>query len=91
MRISPLGLFGAGNAAVAADWARADSRPTHPHPVCQDACAVFVAAIATAIAEGGSPEDCYQAALEEARRSHVGRRSSTCFTTRPSGRRRTTK
>jgi hypothetical protein len=33
---------------------------------------VFVAAIATAIAEGGSAEDCYRAALEEAKRSHVG-------------------
>jgi ADP-ribosylglycohydrolase len=72
MRISPLGIFGAGNAAAAAEWACMDSRLTHPHPVCQDACAVFVAAIATAVAEGGSPQDCYQAALEEARRSSVG-------------------
>jgi ADP-ribosylglycohydrolase len=72
MRISPLGIFRAGNAAVAAGWARSDSRLTHPHPVCQDACAVLVAAIATAVAEGGPPEVCYQAALEEARRSSVG-------------------
>jgi hypothetical protein len=33
---------------------------------------MFVAAIATAVDEGGSPEVCYQAALEEARRSSVG-------------------
>jgi ADP-ribosylglycohydrolase len=71
MRASPLGIFGAGNPAVAARWARADSRVTHPHQVCQDACAVFVAAIATAIAEGSSPQECYCAALNEAQRSNV--------------------
>jgi|GEM_PF-35686 len=69
MRISPLAIFGAGNPAAAANWARADSSLTHPHQVCQDSCAVFVAAIATAIATGCSAEACYQAALDEARRS----------------------
>lgn len=69
MRISPLGIFGAGNPAAAADWARADSSLTHPHQVCRDACAVFVAAVATAIASVRSAEECYQAALDEARRS----------------------
>jgi ADP-ribosylglycohydrolase len=39
--------------------------------VCQDACAVFVASIATAIAAGFSAQDCYQAALDEARQSSV--------------------
>ena len=71
MRISPLGIFGAGNPAAAADWARADSRLTHPHPVCQDACAVFVAAIATVITAGCSAPECYQAAQDEASRSSV--------------------
>jgi ADP-ribosylglycohydrolase/fructose-1,6-bisphosphatase/inositol monophosphatase family enzyme len=71
MRISPLGIFGAGNPAAAADWARADSSLTHPHQVCQDACAVFVAAIAKAIAAGCSAQDCYQAALDEAKRFSV--------------------
>lgn len=69
MRISPLGIFGTGNPAAAAGWARADSGLTHPHQVCQDACAVFVAAIATAIAAGSSAQECYQAAQHEARRS----------------------
>jgi ADP-ribosylglycohydrolase len=68
MRISPLGVFGAGRPAEAAGWAREDSRLTHPHPVCQGACAAFVAAVATAIAEGGSPQSCYEAALAEAAR-----------------------
>lgn len=71
MRISPLGIFAAGRPAVAADWARADSGLTHPHQVCQDACAVFAAAIATVVAEGCAPKACYQAALEEAARSSV--------------------
>ena len=69
MRVSPLGIFGAGSPTAAATWARADSRLTHPHQVCQDACAVFVAAIATAIAAGASPQECYQAAVNEATRS----------------------
>jgi ADP-ribosylglycohydrolase/fructose-1,6-bisphosphatase/inositol monophosphatase family enzyme len=71
MRVSPLGIFGAGRAEQAVVWARADSRLTHPHPVCQDACAVFVAAIADAIARGGGPEACYAAALAEAARGEV--------------------
>ncbi len=66
MRISPLGIFGATRPAEAVDWARMDSRLTHPHPVCQDACAVFVAAIAHAIAHGGGPEAAYAAALAQA-------------------------
>jgi ADP-ribosylglycohydrolase/fructose-1,6-bisphosphatase/inositol monophosphatase family enzyme len=68
MRVSPLGIFGAGRAEQAAAWARTDSRLTHPHPVCQDSCAVFVAAIAHAVAQGGGPQACYAAALAEASR-----------------------
>ena len=71
MRISPLGIFFAGRPNEAADQAREDSRLTHPHQVCQDACAVFVAAIATAIGNGVTREECYQAALAEADRSQV--------------------
>jgi ADP-ribosylglycohydrolase len=71
MRISPLAIFGASNPAAAADWAMADSSLTHPHRVCQEACAVFVAAAATVIATGCSAEDCYQAALDETARSQA--------------------
>jgi len=71
MRISPLGIFGAGNPAAATEWARADSSLTHPHQVCQDSCAVFVAAIATAIAEGSTAQECYETAVNEAKRSSV--------------------
>jgi ADP-ribosylglycohydrolase/fructose-1,6-bisphosphatase/inositol monophosphatase family enzyme len=66
MRISPLGIFGAHRPTEAVTWARADSRLTHPNPVCQDACAAFVAAIAAAITNGSGPQSCYEAALREA-------------------------
>jgi ADP-ribosylglycohydrolase len=69
MRISPLGIFAARYPAKGAEWARADSRLTHPHQVCQDACAVYVIAIATAIGREATPRDCYRAALDEADRS----------------------
>jgi ADP-ribosylglycohydrolase/fructose-1,6-bisphosphatase/inositol monophosphatase family enzyme len=71
MRISPLGLFAAGRPALGADLARQDSRLTHPHPVCQDACAVFVAALAHAVAHGDGAEAAHRAALAEADRSAV--------------------
>jgi ADP-ribosylglycohydrolase len=71
MRVSPLGIFGAGRPAEAAEWARADSRLTHPNQVCQDSCAVFVSVIAHAIWNGGTPSDCYQKALEECGKSSV--------------------
>jgi ADP-ribosylglycohydrolase len=71
MRISPLGIFGAGRPAQAAAWARQDSHLTHPHLVCQDACAVFVAAVASAVATGGGAEAAFRAALEEAARPGV--------------------
>ena len=66
MRISPLGIFGAQRPDDAAIWARADSRITHPHPVCQDACAAFVTAIAEAITNGSGPQATYEAAQREA-------------------------
>ncbi|MCI0458804.1 MAG: ADP-ribosylglycohydrolase family protein [Gemmataceae bacterium] len=71
MRISPLGIFGVGRVEQAVGWARSDSQLTHPHPVCQDACAVFVAASAHTIERGGTPEDCYAAALAEASKEGV--------------------
>jgi ADP-ribosylglycohydrolase len=66
MRISPLGVFAAGRPRDAALLARRDSALTHPHPVCEDACAVFTAAIATAIAKATTAAECYQAALQMA-------------------------
>jgi ADP-ribosylglycohydrolase/fructose-1,6-bisphosphatase/inositol monophosphatase family enzyme len=68
MRISPLGIFAAGQPEQAGTWARQESRLTHPNSVCQDACAAFVAGIAAGIARGGGPQTCYAAALAEAAR-----------------------
>jgi ADP-ribosylglycohydrolase len=70
MRVSPLGIFTVGSSVEEiADWARADSRLTHPHPACQDACASFAVAIAHAIAHGEGPQAPYAAAREWARAS----------------------
>ncbi|GAB2513437.1 ADP-ribosyl-[dinitrogen reductase] glycohydrolase [Corynebacterium atrinae] len=58
MRVSPLGVFGVRSEvglATAVEFARADARLTHPHPVCVDANAAFVAALTTGI-RGGDPE-----------------------------------
>jgi ADP-ribosylglycohydrolase len=71
MRISPLGIFGAGRPSQAADWALLDSQLTHPHPVCCDSCAVYVVALAAAIGEGFSPQKTYEAALAETRRRGI--------------------
>jgi ADP-ribosyl-[dinitrogen reductase] hydrolase len=61
MRVSPLGIFAhALPAAAAADLAHQDAALTHPHPVCQDASAAFVVAIAHAIATGADAEQTYR-------------------------------
>lgn len=63
MRISPLGIFGhALPADELAAFARQDASLTHPHPVCQEATAVFTVAVAHAVATGGSPDDVYMEA-----------------------------
>jgi len=65
MRASPLGIWGAGLPADAlAKVARLDSTLTHPHLVCQEACAAYVVAIARAIRSGGSPEEVYDDTLD---------------------------
>jgi len=79
MRISPLGIFGAHRPAEAVEWARADSRLTHPNPVCQDACAVFVAAITQAISGGTGPQACYEAARQEASKPNVSPSVRECL------------
>jgi ADP-ribosylglycohydrolase len=64
MRASPLGIYAhALPARQAAELGRADSELTHPHPVCRDAVAAYVVAVAHAIREGDGPEAAYTAAL----------------------------
>uniref|UniRef100_A0A7C4RU04 ADP-ribosylglycohydrolase family protein n=1 Tax=Desulfatirhabdium butyrativorans TaxID=340467 RepID=A0A7C4RU04_9BACT len=61
MRISPLGIFGANhNLEDVAEWARQDAAITHPHPVCQQANALFTMAIAYAIRQGCDGHDLYE-------------------------------
>ncbi len=72
MRVSPLGIFGQGrDPAEVATWARQDALLTHPHPVCQDASAVFAVAVAHAVAHGGTPAEVADAALDFARDAGV--------------------
>ncbi len=50
MRISPLGIFGAGiDPNRVAEWAMQDAAITHPNPICRQANALFAMAIAQAI------------------------------------------
>ena len=58
MRVSPVGIFAAGDPALAARLAAEDARLTHPHPVCRAASAAFAAAIATGVAGGTAEEMC---------------------------------
>jgi ADP-ribosylglycohydrolase len=62
MRVSPLGIWAAGDPERAARAARADSALTHPNPLCVEACAAFAAAIAAGVA-GASREAMRDAAL----------------------------
>jgi ADP-ribosylglycohydrolase/fructose-1,6-bisphosphatase/inositol monophosphatase family enzyme len=74
MRISPLGIFGAGGRLsdpALIDRARRDSALTHPHPVCQDACAVLVSAIATAIRHDLDAEATFKKAVNTATHKDV--------------------
>ena len=61
MRISPLGIFGANHdAELVAEWARQDAVITHPHPICQQANALFTMAIAHAVRRGCDGRDLYE-------------------------------
>lgn len=56
MRISPLGIFGAGrDLADVAAWSQADAALTHVHPICQQVNALFTMAIAWSISTGPTP------------------------------------
>ncbi|MDY0297446.1 MAG: ADP-ribosylglycohydrolase family protein [Acidobacteriota bacterium] len=60
MRISPLGIFGAGQTPERlAEWAREDAGLTHPHPVCRDVNALFAAGLAQAVKTGAGPDEIY--------------------------------
>ena len=66
MRVSPIGVWAAGDPARAAAAARADSALTHTNPVCIEACAAYAAAIAVGVG-GGTRDEMRQAALSHSR------------------------
>jgi ADP-ribosylglycohydrolase len=72
MRVSPLGVWGASRTpAEVAAAARLDAQLTHPHPVCQDASALFAVTVAAAIGTGLDAQQTYAFALEWARRERL--------------------
>ena len=72
MRISPLGIYGHRKHTHQL-WSMAlqESALTHPHPVCQQACALFVTAIAHAIRTGATPREVFDFAMRQAEINHV--------------------
>ena len=73
MRASPLGILAcAQTPREAARLARLDAALTHPHPVCGDATAAFVVAVAHAVRTGDGSEAAFDAALQWARADAVG-------------------
>ena len=54
MRVSPIGIWAAGDPERAARAASEDSALTHPNPVCVAACAGYAAAIAAGVGGGGA-------------------------------------
>jgi ADP-ribosyl-[dinitrogen reductase] hydrolase len=62
MRVSPIGIFCFGNPQNASMAARADAALTHRNPVCIEASAGYVAAIAAGVG-GASRDDMIKAAL----------------------------
>jgi ADP-ribosyl-[dinitrogen reductase] hydrolase len=57
MRVSPIGVWAAGDPERAARTAREDSALTHKNPVCLDACAAYAAAIAVGMSGRGTMEE----------------------------------
>lgn len=69
MRISPLGIFGAGRSrADVMKWAKKDAAVTHAHPVCAQASALYAALVAQAVREGGSGSRLYEDMLASMKR-----------------------
>jgi ADP-ribosyl-[dinitrogen reductase] hydrolase len=61
MRISPLGVFGCNyDLTRVSEYARADALLTHPHPVCVQANALYVMAIANSIGTWKDTQEIYE-------------------------------
>lgn len=73
MRVSPLGIFGAGRPlGHVSGWAASDAMITHPNLVCVQANRLFAMAIARAVDEGPSPMALYREIIDWALTIDVG-------------------
>jgi ADP-ribosylglycohydrolase len=65
MRVSPIGILGAGASRVEEvfAWASSDAALTHPNPVCRESNAIFAASIAYAIRSSASAIGVHSQAL----------------------------
>jgi ADP-ribosylglycohydrolase/fructose-1,6-bisphosphatase/inositol monophosphatase family enzyme len=68
MRCSPIGVWAAGDPALAARTARDESALTHPNDICVEACAAYCAAIAAGVG-GASREEMLEAAVQHSKGS----------------------
>jgi ADP-ribosyl-[dinitrogen reductase] hydrolase len=66
MRVSPIGIWAAGDPALAARTARDDSMLTHTSPVCLEACSAYCAAIAAGVG-GAARDEMFEVALAHAK------------------------
>jgi ADP-ribosylglycohydrolase len=66
MRVSPIGIWAAGDPALAARTARDDSMLTHTNATCLEACAAYCAAIAAGVG-GASRDEMVEVALAHAK------------------------
>jgi ADP-ribosylglycohydrolase/fructose-1,6-bisphosphatase/inositol monophosphatase family enzyme len=66
MRCSPIGVWAAGDPALAARTARDDSMLTHSNPICLEACAAYCAAIAAGV-DGASRDEMFEVAAAHAK------------------------
>ena len=87
MRVSPIGVWAAGDPALAARTGRDDSALTHPNDVCVEACAAYCAAIAAGVGGAGREAMVEAAAAhskgparEAVKRGAAGARPSDFFT-----------
>lgn len=68
MRCSPIGVWAAGDPALAARTARDESALTHPNDICVEACAAYCAAIAVGVG-GANREEMLEAAVQHSKGS----------------------
>jgi len=66
MRVAPIGVWAAGDPALAARTARDDSMLTHANPICLEACAAYCAAIAAGVG-GASRDEMLEAAVQHSK------------------------